>query len=197
MIWKIDYVGEGLAPPVVLLEEKGMVLLVIDAQQGICNEKLYRFDAFVSTVQTLLSRAREKGVEVIFVRHDDGAAQMLTKGNAAFEVDASFAPLPGEKVFDKKVNSPFRSSGLLEYLQEKGEKDLMAVGLQTDYCMDATVKCGFEHGFRMIVPEGGNTTFDNDFMTGEQTYAYYNHFMWPKRYAKCVTVQEAVQMICK
>lgn len=83
-----------------------MVLLVIDAQQGICNEKLYRFDAFVSTVQTLLSCAREKDVEVIFVRHDDGAGQLLTKGNAAFEVDTAFAPLPGEKVFDKKVNSP-------------------------------------------------------------------------------------------
>mgnify|MGYP003302584315 FL=1 len=172
-----------------------MVLLVIDAQQGICNEKLYRFDAFVSTVQTLLSCAREKDVEVIFVRHDDGAGQLLTKGNAAFEIFDAFAPLPSEKIFDKKVNSPFRDSGLLEYLQEKGEKQLMVVGLQTDYCMDATIKCGFEHGFRMIVPEDGNTTFDNTFMTGEQTYAYYNRFMWPKRYATCVSLNEALYML--
>ena len=172
-----------------------MVLLVIDAQKGICNEKLYRFEAFVSTVRTLIACAREKHVEVIFVRHDDGKGQILTKGNDAFEIFDAFAPLPSEKIFDKKVNSPFRDSGLLAYLQEKGEKQLMAVGLQTDYCMDATVKCGFEHGFQMIVPVGGNTTFDNTFMTGEQTYAYYNHFMWPKRYAKCVSLNEALYML--
>ncbi len=172
-----------------------MVLLVIDAQQGICNEKLYRFDTFVSTVQTLISVAREKDVEVVFVRHDDGEGQPLTKGKDAFDIFDAFAPLPSEKIFDKKVNSPFRDSGLLAYLQEKGEKQLMVAGLQTDYCMDATIKCGFEHGFRMIVPEGGNTTFDNDFMTGEETYNYYNRFMWPKRYATCVSLNEALDML--
>ena len=172
-----------------------MILLVIDAQQGICNEKLYRYDVFVRTMRTLITAAREKGVEVIFVRHDDGEGQLLTKGNAEFGIFEAFAPLSSEKIFDKKVNSPFRDSGLLAYLQEKGEKQLMVVGLQTDYCMDATIKCGFEHGFRMIVPEGGNTTFDNDFMTGEETYNYYNRFMWPKRYATCVSLNEALDML--
>ena len=172
-----------------------MVFLVIDAQKGICNEKLYRFEAFVSTVRTLIACTREKGVEVIFVRHDDGEGQPLTKGKDAFDIFDTFDPLPSEKIFDKKVNSPFRDSGLLAYLQEKGEKQLMVVGLQTDYCMDATLKCGFEHGFQMIVPEGGNTTFDNAFMTGEETYNYYNRFMWPKRYATCVSLNEALDML--
>ncbi len=68
------------------------------------------------------------------------------------------------------------------------------VGLQTDYCMDATIKCGFEYGFNMIVPEYTNSTFDNEYMTGAQTYKYYNEFMWNKRYAKCVSFDEAVDM---
>lgn len=34
----------------------------------------------------------------------------------------------------------------------------------------APIKCGFEHGFKIIVPEYTNSTFDNDFMTGEQSY---------------------------
>ena len=170
-----------------------MVLLVIDAQKGICNEKLYRFEAFVSTVRTLIACAREKHVEVIFVRHDDGEGQPLTKGKDAFDIFDAFAPLPSEKIFDKKVNSPFRDSGLLAYLQEKGEKQLMAVGLQTDYCIDATIKCGFEHGFKMIVPENANSTFDNAFMTGEQSYKYYNEFMWKGRYAECISVEETIE----
>lgn len=50
---------------------------------------------------------------------------------------------------------------------------------------------GFEHGFKMIVPENANSTFDNAFMTGEQSYKYYNELMWKGRYAECVSVEEA------
>ena len=103
--------------------------------------------------------------------------------------------MDGEKIFDKTVNSAFRDTGLLEYLKDKGEDTIIVVGLQTDYCMDATIKCGFEHGFNMIVPEYTNSTFDNDFMSGEKTYKYYNQYMWNKRYAKFVSFEDAMEMV--
>ena len=68
----------------------------------------------------------------------------------------------------------------------------MVVGLQTDYCIDATVKCGFEHNFKMIVPENANSTVDNPFMAAEQSYKYFNEFMWKNRYADCISVEEAM-----
>ena len=172
-----------------------MLLLVIDAQELITTDKLYAFERFTENVCTLIAEARANGVEVIYVRHDDGEGQPLSKGNAGFDVYSGFAPETGERIFDKYVNSPFRDSGLLDYLQKKGIKRLIVTGLQTDYCIDAAVKCGFEHGFEMIVPEYCNSTFDNDFMTAEQTYRYYNEFMWKNRYAKCVKMAEVLDMI--
>ena len=71
----------------------------------------------------------------------------------------------------------------------------MIVGLQTNFCIDASIKSAFERGYRVIVPEGTNSTFDNDYMTGETTYNYYNKMMWPVRFAECVTVSEAVSMM--
>ena len=170
-------------------------LLVIDAQELITNDRLYAFDRFTENVRTLIAEARKFGVEVIYVRHDDGEGKPLSMGNKGFDVYSGFAPEAGERIFDKYVNSPFRDSGLLEYLQKKGVKRLIVTGLQTDYCIDATVKCGFENGFEMIVPEFCNSTFDNDFMTAEQTYRYYNEFMWKNRYAKCIEMAEALDMI--
>lgn len=172
-----------------------MVLLVIDAQSGIINEKLGFFNRFISNVEKLISVARQNNVEVIYVRHDDGEGAALHRGNPEFEVYSGFAPRENEKIFDKTVNSPFRDSGLLQYLRDKGVRTVVAAGLQTDYCMDAAVKCGFEHGFRMIVPEYCNSTFDNEFMTAEETYRYYNSFMWKNRYAECVTMDEAINLI--
>ena len=69
------------------------------------------------------------------------------------------------------------------------------IGLQTDYCIDATIKTGFEHGFRMIVPANANTTVDNPFMTAEQSYKYHNEFLWNRRYAECVSFEKTLEMM--
>ena len=174
-----------------------MVLLVIDTQKGITNENLYEFDIFKTNVSTLIAEARKNGTEVVFVRHDDGPGSGFSVGDEAFEIYEGFAPNVGEKIFDKSVNSAFHaSSGLLKYLKDKDEKTVIAVGLMTDFCMDATIKSGFENGFEMIVPALCNSTMKtNDFMSAENAYRFYNEFMWPERYAKCVSFEEALSMI--
>ena len=170
-----------------------MVLLVVDTQNLITNENLYNFNLFISNVEKIIDTARKNNIEVIYVRHDDGSESELTKGTDGFEIYEKFKPFKEEKIFDKQVNSAFKESGLLEYLKIKEEKDIIIVGLQTDYCIDATIKCGFEHGFNMIVPAYANTTVDNKFISAEQTYKYYNEFMWKGRYAECISLDEILR----
>lgn len=172
-----------------------MVLLVIDTQKLITNENLYKFDTFVESVCKLIDESRKNNVEVIYVRHDDGAENELTKGKAGFEIYEKFKPTNKERIFDKVVNSAFKGTGLLEYLLDKGEKDIIICGLQSDYCIDATIKCGFEHSFNIIVPAFANTTVENKFMSAEQSYKYYNEFMWKGRYANCITLEETMKII--
>ena len=57
------------------------------------------------------------------------------------------------------------------------------------------MKSAFERGYKVIVPQGANSTFDNDYMTGEETYKYYNDMMWQKRFATCVSVDEAIKLM--
>jgi len=166
-----------------------MVLLIVDTQNIIMNEDLYDRESLIKNIKNLLSAARSNNIEVIYVRHHDDEIIMGTK---EFDIYEEFAPMPNEKVFDKTVNSAFCESGLLEYLQAKNETDVMIAGLQTDYCIDATVKAGFEHGFKMIVPQDCNTTVDNPFMTAKNTCLYYNQMMWNMRYASCIELDEAI-----
>lgn len=172
-----------------------MVLLIIDAQKGIVNNKLYSYDKFIENVKLLIKTARENHIEVIYIRHDDGEGEPLSYGNRGFEIYEGFRPMENERIYDKTVNSCFKETGLLEYLESKSIKSVIVAGLQTDYCIDAAVKCGFEHGFKVIVPEYANSTFDNQYMTGEESYRYYNEFMWKGRYAECVSVSQAVEMM--
>jgi nicotinamidase-related amidase len=170
-----------------------MILLVVDTQNLITNERLYNFQDFVLNIENLIDTARKNDIEVVYVRHDDGPGSDLTKGADEFEIYERFKPISGEKIFDKKVNSAFKETGLLDYLGIKNEKDLIVVGLQTDYCIDATIKCGFEHGFNIIVPEYANTTVDNRFMSAEQSYKYHNEFIWNGRYAECISLEETIK----
>ena len=173
-----------------------MKLIVVDIQKGITDERLYDFEGFIKNVTNIIDAARQNNVEVIYVQHDDGPGSSFSIGDRDFEIADQVAPKENEKIYFKTINSCFGNSDFVDYLKNSGEKDLMIVGLQTNFCIDATVKSAFERGFNVIVPQGTNSTFDNDYMDGETTYRYYNEMMWPKRFASCISADEAIKMIC-
>lgn len=173
-----------------------MILLVVDTQKGCFNENLYLFETIKKNIKQLITLARENNVEVVYVQHDDGPGTDLDKSADNYEIYEEFAPRDGEKRFEKNVNSAFHPmTGLAEYLQSKGEKDIIAIGVSTDYCMDATVKSGFERGFNIIIPEYTNSTFDNPYFDKEAAYHYFNDFMWNKRYAKVISFEQATELL--
>ena len=173
-----------------------MILLVVDIQKGITDERLYAFDSFIENAKHLIDTARKNNVEVIYVQHDDGPGTGFSVGDLDFEIADQVAPLENEKIFIKDVNSCFGNKDFTEYLESIGEKELMVIGLQTNFCIDATVKSAFDRGYKIIVPAGANSTFDNEYMDAETTYRYYNEMMWPKRFAECVPIEDAVKRLC-
>lgn len=172
-----------------------MVLLVVDTQKLLVNSELYNLGNFVKNIKNLIDAARKNNIEVIYIVHDDGMESGLTKGKEGFEIYEEFKPTNNEKVFVKKLNSAFKETDLLEYLRLKNVNDVIVVGLQTDKCIDATIKAGFEHDFNMIVPSHANSTIDNEFFNGKQSYSYYNEFMWKDRYAKCMSIDEVINIL--
>ncbi len=174
-----------------------MKLLVVDTQKLITNDELFKFDLVRHNIKTLIDKARKNNIEVIYIRHDDGEGSPLTKNRSGFEIFDEFAPRNTEFIFDKNVSSPFKESGLLRYLKDKDENTLVVVGLQTDFCIDATVKCGFEHNFDIIVPAYSNSTVDNNMMSAQKSYEYYNDFIWPNRYAACISVEDTIALMKK
>lgn len=173
-----------------------MILLVVDTQKGCFDERLFAFETVRNNIKQLITIARENHVEVVYVQHDDGPGTDLDKSAENYEIYEEFAPRSTEKRFAKNVNSAFHPmTGLTEYLHAKGETDIITVGVSTDFCMDATIKSGFEKGFRMIVPAYTNSTYDNPYFDKETAYRYYNEFMWGRRYASIITVAEAIQLL--
>ena len=169
-----------------------MKLIVVDMQNALMDDELYDYEGFVENVVKLVAAAREHGAEVIYVQHDAGPGSGFSEGDEAFEIAEEVAPKEGERVFVKRINSCFGNREFAAYLEEAGDDTLMIVGLQTNFCIDATVKSAFERGYHVIVPKGTNSTFDNPYMSGETACAYYFNEVWPELFAECVSLEEAL-----
>lgn len=174
-----------------------MKLIVIDMQKALMDDELYNRDGLLKNVAAIIAAARENGVEVIYVQHDAGPGTGFTVGDEAFEIADEVTPQAGEKVFVKTINSCFGNKDFTAYLEAAKDDTLMIVGLQTNFCIDATVKSAFERGYDVIVPEGAHSTFDNPYMTGETTCAYYFNEVWPGLFADCVSMDEAYELLQK
>lgn len=159
------------------------------------DDELYNYEALLSNVGRIIDAARENGVEVIYVQHDAGPDTGFSVGDEAFEIADEVAPREGEKTFVKTVNSSFSNKELAAYLEEAKDEKLMIVGLQTNFCIDATIKSAFDRGYEVVIPEGTNSTFDNPYMTGKTTYEYYMNEVWPDCFADVVTMDEALEML--
>mgnify|MGYP000850056216 FL=1 len=170
-----------------------MKVLVVDIQKGITNERLYNYREFMNNTSAIVSKARQNGVEVIYIQHDDGPGTGFSVGDNDFEIADYIAPYPSEKVFIKNKNSCFSNSDFINYV--KDEDILIIIGLQTNFCIDATVRSAFERGYRVFVPNNANSTFDNDYMDRETTYRYYNEMMWQGRYAECISIEDTLKLI--
>ena len=67
--------------------------------------------------------------------------------------------------------------------------------MQTEYCIDTTCRVAFEKGYKLIMPEDTNTTFDNGNLSAKEVYQYHNFRIFKNRFAKVDNVDKIVQEI--
>ena len=111
------------------------------------QKRPYNDEQVILNIKHLISYCRNKCIEVIYVRHDDGAGSELERNTDGWQIYSEIAPQIDDMIFDKKYNSAFLHTGLKEYLDSKKTRNIILVGLQTEYCIDATCKAAFEYDY--------------------------------------------------
>ena len=157
-------------------------LIVVDVQNLLAVDTVYRVREMLGTVKRLLAFCRGKGIEAVFVRHGKEGGG-LAPGTEPWQICGEVAPLGNERIFDKRRSSAFYQTGLKEYLLERGIETIIIAGMETGFCINATVQAAFEHGFAVLIPENGHTAGDYGapFMSAERSVAYHNA-LWNGRF---------------
>lgn len=146
-------------------------LLVIDVQRELVDAlAAERRTAFLGTLGELLGRARDAGVPVVYVRHD-GSPDELVPGTPGWEVAGEIAPQPGEPIVDKRFADAFRETNLAAVLEKLGVDRVIACGMQTEYCVDATIREAERRGYQVTLVEDGHATYPVEGASEEQIRA--------------------------
>lgn len=170
-------------------------MIVIDIQTALIEAHPYHEDIVLGNIKKVIAACRTNHVPVIYVRHDGGVGDELEKGCPGWEIYKDIAPQRGEKVIDKKFNSIFRQTGLHEYLQSAGVKNLILCGMQTEYCFDVSCKVAFEKEYQVTVPKDSTTTFDTELASAKDLTEYFEEKIWNHRYASVLPIEEIISCL--
>ncbi|HEL1759154.1 TPA: cysteine hydrolase [Streptococcus suis] len=164
-------------------------LLVIDIQNLLVEEKPYAIEERLALWQDSITKARQAGLEIIYVRQND---EELVKGTADREIHPLVAPLENEMIFDKTFNSAFKETGLHAYLQEKEIEQLIIMGMATNFCIDTTIKVAFELGYKVAVIQDGTTTGYSGKLDAEDLIDHYQN-IWSWNFAQVDRLENIIR----
>jgi len=139
-----------------LSDRSNSALIVIDVQKGVVGHAHQR-DEVVANIGTLVARAREEGVLVVWVQHSD---EQLEKGSEAWEYVPELVRQESEPLVHKRFGDSFEDTDLEEVLARAEVGRLVVTGAQTDACIRSTIHGAFARGYDVTLVGDAHTTED-------------------------------------
>lgn len=150
-------------------------LLIIDVQQALCTGDQAAFDiaAVVARINALSSRARSAGLPVVLIQHHE-AVGPLQHGSAGWQLFDGLLTGPQDLRVDKTVCNSFEGTELQAQLQSHGVTRLIMCGLQSDHCVDGTVRGAIAHGYPVALATDAHSTVAQGGRSAAQITAHHN-----------------------
>lgn len=175
-----------------MMSDKNTALLVIDMQEALFAAAPFQAALLRRTVAQLLAAARAASLPLALVQHEDGSGE-LVRGSAGWQLIEECRPQAGEALFAKHHNSAFKETGLREWLAAGGIERLVVVGMQTEYCIETTVRVAYEYGFEIWLPEEGNSTLPGRELSAEALWRHHNRDIMQGRFARHMSAAEIIR----
>lgn len=166
-------------------------LLIIDMQRDFCYEggfgeslgnDITLTKAIIPTVETVLKKAREKGMLVIHTREGHRPdlsdcppaklrrcptigtkgpmGRILVRGEYGHDIVDELKPLAEEPIIDKPGKDAFYQTDLELILHHHQIESLIVCGVTTHVCVHTTIRSANDRGIDCLMLEDGTAAFD-------------------------------------
>ncbi|MBI1351626.1 MAG: isochorismatase family protein [Actinomycetales bacterium] len=137
----------------------GRALLVIDVQNEVVDQT-YDRDRVVSTIAGLVDGARDAGMPVVWVQHQD---DYLVPESEGWQIVPALNPAEGEPRIRKQYRSSFEETDLEETLAALNAGTLVLCGAESNHCVRYTMHAALERGYDVLLVEDAHTAWDGSF----------------------------------
>ena len=150
-------------------------LLVIDVQQALCAgaEAAHDIGRVLPRVNRLIDRARTARVPVVLIQHEEAGGDLI-HGAPGWQLAEGLHAQPDDPRVRKATPDSFYETELSHLLQQRGIDHLVICGLQSDFCIDTTVRRALALGYHVTLAGDAHSTVDNDVLPAAQIIAHHN-----------------------
>jgi len=156
-------------------------LIVIDVQESFRRRSYFRDEelpGFLRNVQSLIDRARARGIALVQVFHEEPAEDASNPFSAASGLVRTLAGLELEPdvVIHKQVHSALLGSSaagetLEAWLRARGIGELLITGIRTEQCCETTARHASDLGFAVRYVTDATLTFPMHTRAGREVSA--------------------------
>ncbi|HUK27367.1 MAG TPA: cysteine hydrolase family protein [Candidatus Acidoferrales bacterium] len=140
-------------------------LLIVDVQKGFDDPRWGKRNnpRTEENIAKLLIAWRKSKRPLFHVQHCSKETNSpLHPGVVGNEIKEIVAPLVGESIVKKTVNSAFIGTNLESDLRHRGIDTVVITGLTTDHCVSTTARMAGNFGFKTYVVSDATATFDRN-----------------------------------
>jgi nicotinamidase-related amidase len=150
-------------------------LLIIDVQQALCSGEYECFEIkrVIDTINGLSARARAAGLPVVLIQHEE-EGDLLQHGAPGWQLAEGLQTSATDLHVRKTTGDSFYKTNLQKLLPEQDFERLIICGLQTDYCVNATVRQALNLGYDVALAADAHSTVDNGNLTAEDIITEHN-----------------------
>lgn len=158
-------------------------LVVIDVQNDVMAGA-WQAEEVVDRIATLIQRAREADIPVVYVQHEDSG---MPRGAEGWQIVDAISPRAGDTVVAKRFADAFAETTLGETLKDLGVRHVVMAGASTDVCIRTTTLRTLIEGYDLTLVEDCHTTEDTGFdlsdgekvpISAKQIVAHTNLCIW-------------------
>ncbi len=135
-------------------ESPSTTLLVIDVQNAVVDGA-HDVEGVVARINSLIARARQDRVPVVFVQHGD---EWMLPGEPGWQIVEDLDRDVNDPVVAKNYRDSFADTELEALLSELGTTRLIVTGAASDFCVNTTAHAALAKGFDVTLVRDAHTT---------------------------------------
>jgi nicotinamidase-related amidase len=153
-------------------------LVLIDVQVNMFEpDPVHDSKQLMPTLTRLLAQARQAHIPVIFVQNNGETGAPDEPNTPGWHIHPALAPTEDETVLQKEMEDAFYQTPLSQKLAELGVTRLIIAGLQTEMCVDTTIRAAKSRDYDVTLVADGHSTFDSPALTAVQIIAHHNDIL--------------------